>query len=182
MGSNFSLFGEGLQATLRFSVAYLLLVLFFLLNVVAFVHPMSAVMKPPLLLMAIYYWSVHRPTLIPVWLVFLGGCLLDVMIGVPVGFNAAVFVLLQWIAIDQRRFLMGQPFMALWLGFCFVSLVAMLMQWVFAGLFMGGWVSLLSLAGPYLISCMIFPLVYAMLHMTHKIMPTPPAAISLKGK
>ena len=40
---------------------------------------------PALALVAVYYWAVHRPSLMPAWVVFLIGLFQDLLSGGPVG-------------------------------------------------------------------------------------------------
>ena len=54
-----------------------------LLSVVPLPVPEYAVLAPSFALMAVYYWTVHRPDLMRPWSVFVIGVLDDVLSGTP---------------------------------------------------------------------------------------------------
>jgi rod shape-determining protein MreD len=95
-----------------------------LLSVVSFSLPYISGVRPFFVLMAIYYWAIYRPTLIPPVATFGLGIILDLLTGAPVGLNALLFTVLQWVVRRQRVFLMGQPFVMIWIGFGLTALLA----------------------------------------------------------
>lgn len=167
---------------LRLMVPFIWIFLLFILNLVAVSHPFPAEIKAPLFLMAIYYWSIYRPTLLPLWLVFIAGCLFDLISGYPLGLNALVFVMAQWFISTQRRFLTGQSFVMIWLGFAMLALLSGIVQWAVFGLFSAVWLppggALLSV----LLGVTIFPVVCIILHITHKVLPAPLMVFGLKSQ
>jgi rod shape-determining protein MreD len=68
-------------------------------------------------LMTVYFWTLHRPDLMPASAAFAIGLVNDALTGAPIGLNALVFVLLHFFVAGQRRFLVGKPFTIQWLGF-----------------------------------------------------------------
>jgi rod shape-determining protein MreD len=178
MGS-FSTFTERLNFGVRMLVPYAFMAFLFLLNIVAVSYPLTGAIKAPFFLMAIYYWAIFRPTLIPAWLVFIAGILMDLLSGLPLGMNALPFLVIHWIVADQRRYLLGQPFLMLWIIFCLLSLGAVVLQWLLYGLIHMHWPSLIPLWAPSLLGIALFPLICVMLHLTHKILPAPARAFRL---
>lgn len=176
--ASFSTFAERIDAGARLLVPYGFMALLFILNVVAISYPLSGAVKAPLFLMGIYYWALYRPTLFPIGVVFAAGLLLDLFSGLPLGLNALVFVLVQWSVRDQRRFLMGQPFMMVWIGFVLLSAATGLLQWVLFGIAAGlSWPPLYPLCISVAFGAAMFPFVCIVLHLTHKLLPAPhPAA------
>lgn len=85
---------------------------------------------PPLLLMAIFWWSVHRPSSIPPSVAFLIGLLQDLASGAPIGQSALLLVVTQWVISGQRRFLATQPFLLVWAAFAVVVAVTALVEWI----------------------------------------------------
>ncbi len=150
---------------------YGLMVALFIFNTISLSYPLTGGIKAPLFLMTIYYWSIFRPTIVPAWLVFAAGGVLDILSGLPLGINAFVFVAVQWIVSDQRRFLMGQPFIMVWSGFCLVVVLTGLVQWFLFGLVHLHWTPLHPVWISMVLGMFIFPLVNVMLHLTHKLLP-----------
>ncbi len=159
------------QALLRFTVAYFVIFLLFFVNVQGPSLLSVSGLGAPLFLMAVFYWSAYRPTLVPLWFVFLMGILLDLLSGAPVGLNAMVLVMVRWLVTDQRLFLTGQPFMIVWIGFVLVCAGAALCQWALYGLLNLYWSSPAQLLVIVGLGAALFPLVNILLHATHKFLP-----------
>ncbi|MGB4057876.1 MAG: rod shape-determining protein MreD, partial [Alphaproteobacteria bacterium] len=167
----FSTWSERGESSLRLVVPYGLMALLFFVGTVSFGAPLAAAVRPPLFLMAIYYWAIYRPSLIPAWLVFAAGILMDIIVGLPMGLNALAFVLVQWALSDQRRFLMGQSFLMIWIGFAIVSMAMGIVQWGIFGLLSEAWPSFKSLLFSVIFGVALFPLISALMHLTQKILP-----------
>lgn len=152
----------------RYSLVALVMALLFALNVVPVHLPGFGLVRPPFVLMMVYFWAIFRPGLMTPMLAFTLGLLLDVFAGTPFGLNALVFVALQWITCRQRRFLSGQSFFLTWWGYVFAAGFAAGASWLVA--------SLLSLhflpPAPILMSTalgiFLFPLAVLPLFSVHK--------------
>jgi rod shape-determining protein MreD len=85
-------------------------------------------------LIAVYWWTVHRPDLLPPVAVFALGLFQDLVLGWPVGLSAVVLLLVQSGLASQRRILAGVPFLIGWMSFALVALGAFLIAWMIASL------------------------------------------------
>ena len=112
------------------------------LAVVLFILLISAVpirvahlgeVKPVFMLMAVYYWTILRPS--PPLAVFILGLVLDLLSNYPFGMNALVLVAAQALTASQRKFLLGQSFLVIWAGFALIALGAGVIQWILFDLF-----------------------------------------------
>lgn len=92
---------------------------------------------PALPLMALYYWVVFRPDLIPRIPVFMLGLLQDALVGAPFGVTALIFLLVHAFVLNQRRFVVAKPFWIFWAGFAIVTPVAGLMTWILVSMLRG---------------------------------------------
>ena len=163
---------EQIEVFLRFCVPYLLIFALFVLNIVSLSSVIiTGSFEIPFLLGAIYYWSVYRPTLIPVWFVFISGFTLDLITGLPVGISPFVFILVRWIVTDQRLFLANQSFPAVWIGYVLVCTFSNILQWVLFGLTEGHWVGIFPVLVVILLGSCIYPLLSAALYLSHRILP-----------
>lgn len=164
-------FPEKAGYSLRVAVVYGAIIFLFILNVVAADHALGNGMRLPIFLMVIYYWSVYRPTLLPVWLVFGAGVLYDLLAGLPVGMTAFSYVFLQWLVTDQRVFLMGQPYIMLWSGFALIALIAGAIQWSVYSLIHFDFIALRPVLASAALGALCFPVGTLFLRLTHKILP-----------
>ncbi len=173
MGPYYSL-TDRLEFFLRMVLPYGFMLLVFFLGLVSVPYPMAAFFKAPLLLMVIYYWSIYRPTLVPPWLVFTAGLVFDLVGGMPyMGLSAILFLTCRIVVVDQRRYLTGQTFPMVWVGFCALDMAFYLLQWgVFSGL-NGVWIPVQEFGASLILGAVIFPVFYLLLRLTHKVLPAP---------
>lgn len=159
----------------RLGAVQLVIGLLFILNLVNFALPYAGQVRPLFLLMAIYYWAIFRPTLIPPVMAFMWGLLLDLLSGAPVGLNALIFLIVQWVVRDQRLYLMGQSYVTLWLGFAVTAFAYCFVQWLLFSLLyttLAGYGMPLATA---LLSVGLFPLISLILVFTHRFLPHEPS-------
>ena len=115
----------------------LLALILVLLSLVPYNFPGSSQLVPPLALMAVFYWGVYRPDLLPGPLAFILGLLQDFLCGGPLGMWAAVFLLVLTVIASQRRFFLGKMFIVEWLGFSLVTPVVFLAIWFIGSIYIG---------------------------------------------
>jgi rod shape-determining protein MreD len=92
---------------------------------------------PSLPVIAVFYWTLHRPALMPVVAVFVIGLLNDVLVGLPIGVSACVLVCVHAAVSLQRRFFTGKSFGVVWLGFAVVAAAALVLGWLLSCLYYG---------------------------------------------
>lgn len=97
--------------------------------------PGYAPVAPAVTLIAVYYWTIFRPDLMPAPAVFAVGLFQDVLSGTPLGVNALVLLLVFAVVFGQRRFFLGKSFLVMWWGFALVVVGALATGWMaFSGL------------------------------------------------
>ncbi len=158
------------QTIVRLALPQFLLVGLVLLSVLSLPLPYAGSVRPCLVLMAVYYWAIFRPTLVPPFLCFIAGLLMDILSGMPLGVNALVLVAVQWVVRSQRRFLMAQPYKVLWAVFGLVAVLASALTWLLFGI-TKNWTPLPPLAGTVAASFLLFPLVSWILIFVHRMLP-----------
>jgi rod shape-determining protein MreD len=147
--------GRGLRATIP---GITLLLCIFIASVPMGLPYLSDV-TPFLSLMAVYYWSIYRPDLIPVVVVFLAGLLQDVLIGGPVGLLALVLVLVHGVGVSQRGVFLGKTFQVEWWGFGLVTVGAILFAWAVASIYFTTLIDSRAFVVQALLTVAIYPLV-----------------------
>lgn len=173
---------ERFQLFFRLILPYGTLGLFFALDVISFQIPPFGTLRPCLTLMAVFYWSVYRPTLMPNWFVFLLGLAMDNASGMPLGLNAMIYLIVQYIISDQRRFFVGQPFISLMLGFATVLIASSIVRWLIFSLLSSYWPPVMPIVGSVTLGLFLFPLINILLHMIHKLLPHQKAGVFAPGR
>ena len=120
--------------------------------------PRFAEVTPFLALIVVFYWSVYRPDLLPVWAVFLLGLCQDLLTGAPTGLAALVLVLVHGLAVSQRRVLLGQTFAVEWAGFLLAASGAAVLAWLLSSLWHTALVAPMPFAIQALVTVALYPL------------------------
>jgi len=97
--------------------------------------PHYSMVTPFFALITVYFWSIYRPDLLPVWAVFLFGVLQDLLTGAPVGITALVLILVWAVAVSQRRVVLVQSFGVEWVVFILVAGAAGFFAWLVGSLY-----------------------------------------------
>jgi len=138
--------------------------------------PLPGAVAPALSLIALYYWAVYRPDLMPPIAVFMVGILLDVVTGASVGVNALILLLVYGTVLSQRRFLLGKSFNVLWFGFFLTAFVAGLINWLILSVLNDVVLDPTPLIIQLLITVLIYPLFSWLLGRTQKAVIREPEA------
>ena len=96
--------------------------------------PLLSPVIPALPLIAVYYWSVYKPNLMPVWAVFLVGLFQDLLAAGPAGVGILSLLLVYGLVESLRRLLVGAGFLAIWLVFVPVAAASSLSAWLLTSL------------------------------------------------
>ncbi len=112
---------------------------------------------PLLGLVAVYYWSIYRPDLMPGWAVFLLGLIQDLLSGGPIGVYALVFLLMSTAVGAQRRFLGTGSFAFVWAIFLPVAGVAFFLMWALYCLNLDMLIDARSVTFQYLTTIAVYP-------------------------
>ncbi len=128
-----------------------------MLAVVPLRIPDFAPVTPMLTVIAVYYWSIHRPDLLPMAAVCAVGVFQDALAGMPLGLSALVLITVQYTVIAQRRFFHSKTFLVEWWGFMLVAPGAAFAGWLLASLYFGTLVSPRPLGFQLLLSVALYP-------------------------
>ncbi|MEM7223934.1 MAG: rod shape-determining protein MreD [Pseudomonadota bacterium] len=85
---------------------------------------------PAWALIAVYYWSVHRPDLMPIWAVFIIGLVQDLLGGGYPGVGILALLLVHQFVASQRRTFARASFQLLWLIFALIAAAAVALMWL----------------------------------------------------
>lgn len=113
---------------------------------------------PWLALISVYYWSVHRPDLMPALAVFAIGLFSELAGGTPLGVSTLVLLLMHVTAASQRRFFISRSFMVVWCGFATMALGASVLVWFMNMALAGVVVSPRPLAFQFMTTVAAYPL------------------------
>lgn len=151
------LFLQRVDLWARATVPLALTLIMAILNVVPLRLPDYSELAPSFVLMAVFYWTVHRPDLMRPWSVFVIGVLDDVLSGAPLGVNALMLLFVHWAIVAQHKAFRGQSFVVVWFGFALVALGAALLEAVLALVAGYGLLDPLALFVQYVLTLALYP-------------------------
>jgi rod shape-determining protein MreD len=147
-------FDNGARMVLPFVTTLMLC----LLSSIRWPIPFLGTVAPPLALMAIYYWTVHRPDLFGSGGAFFIGLLHDVINNLPLGLSALLFVAAHQIILRQRRFFSGHSFFMLWVGFILTVTITMIIEEILLGVINWHGVPFRPVLMQIILAIVLFPL------------------------
>lgn len=113
---------------------------------------------PVLPAIAIYYWAIYRPDLLPLIATFFIGLMHDGLTGAPIGLSSFVFLLLHGAAGSQRRFFDRKGLTVTWVGFAVFSVGAAALSWCAASLFYWRLMDPSPVAVQWLLTVAVYPI------------------------
>ena len=128
-------FWQGIDLLARRAVPFALTLALILLSALPWPLPGAVAVSPLPALAAVYYWSVHRPELMPPLAVFLLGLVQDALGGGPPGLAALVLLLVHGLTRRWRRHVQRAPFALAWSGFILAAAGAGAASWLAASLY-----------------------------------------------
>ena len=129
-----------------------------ILSVLPLHIPSYSSVVPSFALMAVFYWSLHRPDLLPTFTVFLVGILYDILTGGPMGVQACVLLGVYWVTGLQRQFLLGKSFLVVWWAFMMIAAAAAVLQWIIMSLIFATLIIPLPALFSFLQTAALYPL------------------------
>lgn len=162
---------HSLDLAVRNLTPSLLTLFLVILGQLPFALPGQAAVTPYFVLMAVYYWGLHRPDLLPVVAVFTIGLLQDALEGEPFGVNAFVLVAVYWFVVTQQRFFRGKHFLTVWWGFALVALMGALARWGLVSILRGTAIAPWALAFEFLLTVALYPVLTLAFTLAHKSLP-----------
>lgn len=155
----------------RNSTPSLLLLFLVVLGQLPFSLPGDTAVTPYFVLMAVFYWGLHRPDLLPAIIVFLVGLLQDALEGEPFGTNAFVLIAVYWFVASQQRHIGGRPFLVLWLVFAAVGLVAESLRWLLVSTLTATLIAPWSVTFEYLMTVALYPVLTVAFVLAQRTLP-----------
>ncbi|WP_439814013.1 rod shape-determining protein MreD [Zavarzinia sp. CC-PAN008] len=109
-------------------------------------------------LVAVYYWTIFQPMLMPASGVFLIGLTQDVLGSGPIGLNALILLLVHGFLKTQRRVFVARTFLIAWFGFATIATGAALVSYAVACLFYGTLIQPMPLLTQLVLGIAIYPI------------------------
>ena len=126
---------------------------------------------PAFPLMAIYFWALYRPDLMPPAAVFALGILYDFMTSGFLGLSSFIYLVTFAFVSAQRGELMNRAHHRVWLAFGLVMSVAAVTSWLFVSVVFSEFLAPWPFLAQCIVSVLIYPLVGKVLAIFHSRLP-----------
>ncbi len=97
----------------------------------------SGGLMPAFGMIAVYFWSLLRPVLVPPWFLFVLGLIMDALAGQPFGLHPMIYLLLYFMAMQGGSHFSRRTIWVYWAGFAGFSLLAWIAYWLMLSLSAG---------------------------------------------
>ncbi|MSP75547.1 MAG: hypothetical protein EXR12_05370 [Rhodospirillaceae bacterium] len=161
---------DGLLAMLdrwgRWALPGAVLLFFVLLTLAPLRAPYLSGALPLLPALVVFQFSLATPERLPGPLLLAMGILLDLLLGgpgAPVGISALGFVLIRAAVVNNRRYLVGVPFLFQWFGFCILALGFVVLMWFFTALWTWTAIDPVPALMQYAVVIVLYPLLAPLL-------------------
>lgn len=145
-----------------------------IINMISFYLPMTGEIRPYFILMAVYYWTIFRPTLLHPVILFFIGIIFDLVAGFPLGIHAVLFLLTQWVINTQRLFFMGQTYLVVWIGFALTCLSVLIIEWFFFSALAMHWINIKPVISSFIVTILLFPVITLLFISVQRLLPVVP--------
>lgn len=129
--------------------------------------------SPDLLLIAVYYWLIFRPDLMPAPLVFLLGLLEDLLGGGFIGLRTLSLLVAYGLVTSQREFFFAKGFGVIWWGFMLVALGIRLFEWLLGSMMWGAPMDPFASVFSFMLTVVLFPVFMTLFALLHRRIPAP---------
>ena len=163
---------QHLDVMARKLTPFLMTLVLVVINLVPLQLPGYSPIAPDFALMAVYYWALHKPNLLPSGAVFSVGLFQDFVSGGPIGLGAAILILVYFIALSQARFFYGKSFFVVWWGFMMVAVGVALVKWLVACLFATSFVAIEPAAFECAMGIAVYPMFGWLFVQVHRSLPS----------
>jgi len=148
-----------LDGTARSLTPFALTVLLIVFGMVPLGIPNFAPIMPALGVIAVFFWLVYRPDLMPAWAVFLVGLIQDLLGGGALGVGVFVLLVVYAALAGQRRYIAQANFFLVWLAFVPVAAGAFVLTWLFNSLIADALLAPGPAASQYLSTVLFYPVI-----------------------
>ena len=162
---------HGLDMLGRRAVPFVLSLGLIVASVLPWPLPGATTMAPMPLVAAVFYWTVHRPDLMPATMVFLLGLLQDTLTGGPLGLTALILLVAQIGLAGQSRHIARGPFLLELMAFTVTAAGFAAASWLCTTVYYGRLASPHPLLLQFLLGLCFYPILNWVFGLTYRRRP-----------
>ena len=154
----------GIKSVLPFfTILFLIIIMVLPYNI-----PLIGDIMPFLTLIGVYYWSVFKPELVPVSVIFALGLLQDILLGSPLGLMSLLLVIVQQFIFFQGRQFLERDFLFNWFVFVMIVVGFGALSWGITSLYIREYLDFVDVIGQILLTIAFYPVITWLLGLIKK--------------
>ncbi len=135
--------------------------------------PRLGTVASALVLISVFFWTVHQPGLMTMWGVLSIGLLHDFLMLAPSGVGLLVLLIVHGVALWQRKLLTDMPFLLIWAMFGLVAAGAAGLTWLLVSFQQEALVNPVQSFNLFLLEFVCYPLLaYVFAWIERRLLPT----------
>lgn len=127
--------------------------------------------SPDLMLATVFFWSLHRPDLLPVLALFVVALVADLVADSLIGLGPATLLLVREAVVRQQRLLRAASPLVRWAGFALSAASVAMASWLVASTYAQRWLAAGPVLGDLLLTVLVWPLVVVLLIQVKAMLP-----------
>lgn len=144
---------------IKMVIPFLSVLFLIIIMVLPYNMPLIGDIMPFLTLIGVYYWSVFKPELLPVGVVFVLGLLQDILLGSPLGLSSLLLVVVQQFIFFQGRQFLERDFLFNWFVFVMLVIGFGFLSWAITSLYFKVFLDYLGVIGQILLTIAFYPII-----------------------
>lgn len=129
-----ALLARRLSSLVRAILPFGLTLFLMILGLLPWHFPFAGAAHPSFILVSVYFWVLHQPSLMPVWAVFLLGLLHDMLGLAPLGSGTLSLLMAYGVTASLRQFLVHAPIPMVLGGLGVTAFLSRLIGWMIASI------------------------------------------------
>ena len=154
----------GIKSTIPFFTVLFLIIIM----VLPYKFTVIGDIMPFLTLIGVYYWSVFKPELLPVSVVFVLGLFQDILLGSPLGLMSLLLVVVQQFIFFQGRQFLERDFLFNWFVFVMLVIGFGFLSWGITSLYFRVFLDYWGVIGQILLTIAFYPIITWILGLAKK--------------
>ena len=150
-------------------IPFLTILFLIIIMVLPYKIPLISDIMPFLTLIGVYYWSVFKPELLPIGVVFILGLLQDVLLGSPLGLLPLLLIVVQQFIYMQGRQFLERDFLFNWFVFVMIVSGFGFLSWGIASIYFKTLLDYWSILGQIFLTIAFYPIITGLLGITRKL-------------
>ncbi|MCC2646587.1 MAG: rod shape-determining protein MreD [Rickettsiaceae bacterium] len=152
-----------------YSLFYSLLIIISIIPLASFRLGELSSIFPAIEIVIIFYFSIYKPSILPLWLLFTYGIILDLVYGLAVGISVIPVIIISFLLRNQRQIFNRKEFKIVFLGFSLACILYLGLKYIIFSWYYSHFFDLKLVLIQGISTIFIYPIIHYSLQQIEKI-------------